>query len=90
MIVAYIPYLEQLLYPDKFAENLALFRSNCVALQMHCYVPDFVKEPADTLEPLYIGPKAAEGHFSELGSAKFAKFLIGVLHKEMQESDTSS
>jgi hypothetical protein len=81
--IAYIPTFQQLVSPEMFARDRALFRENCAALQIDCYIPQFVEEPAESLEPYYIGPKAAEGHFSELGSRKFADFLIGVLRSKL-------
>ncbi len=87
LIVAYIPFYDQLVYPNKLAKDLEHFQSNCNELQIDCHVPAFIDDPVETLEPLYIGSKAAEGHFSELGSRMFAEFIINVLHKMLGENE---
>ena len=87
LIVVYIPFYEQLIFPNKLARDLELFRSNCDQLQIDCHVPAFIEDPIATFESLYIGVKAAEGHFSELGSRVFAEFIIDVLRQNLNESD---
>lgn len=90
LMVVYIPFYDHLLFPKKFAKNLELFRSNCKELQISCQVPAFIEDPVETLEPLYIGGEAGEGHFSELGSRVFAEFIIDILRKDLGESDRSA
>lgn len=87
LIVVYIPFYEQLVFPNKLAIDLGLFRSNCSALQIGCHVPRFIENPVETLEPLYIGSKATEGHFSELGSKMFAEFIIEVLYRRSGQNN---
>jgi len=85
LIVVYIPSSEQLVFQNKLAKDLELFRSNCDQLQIDCHVAEFIEDPVESSEPLYIGPNAVEGHFSELGSRMFANFIIEVLRKRHRE-----
>lgn len=83
LTVAYIPFYEQLMAPEKLARDLALFHRNCEALALACAAPSFLEDPPESFDALYIGPQAAEGHFSEQGARLYADFLIDLLRPKL-------